>query len=66
MMTWACVSPSAADFAQANAGQPRPAGKLSPQGTAKQVLFELSQFVLPCKMYVTRHSGGLTNLKRVL
>ena len=34
-------------------------GRLSPKGTAKQSLFELSQFVLPRKMYVTRHAGGL-------
>jgi hypothetical protein len=33
------------------------AGKFSPKGTAKQILFELSQFVLSCKMYVTRHQG---------
>jgi hypothetical protein len=31
------------------------AGKLLPEGTAKQILFKLSQFVLSCKLYVTRN-----------
>ena len=48
------VHPAWADT-QANTGRAWPAGKLSPEGTAKQILFELSQFVLSCKLYVTRH-----------
>jgi len=50
---------------QANIGRAWLAGKLSPEGTAKQILFELSQFVLSCKLYVTRPSVGLINLNEL-
>jgi len=39
---------------QANIGRAWLAGKLSPEGMAKQILFELSQFVLSRKLYVAR------------
>jgi hypothetical protein len=45
---------------QANTRRTWLAGKLSPEGTAKQILLKLSQFVLSRKLYVTRPYGCLS------
>ena len=58
-----CLSPWAAPHA--NTRRAWLTGKILPEDTVKQTLFELSQFVLSCKLYVSRPSGVLINLNEL-